>query len=57
MPVPLDTRRGTASDLATLENLCTMLPNSGRCHLINGAVQLIDSAFHHSHDEFRQALR
>jgi len=53
----IDTGRGTASDLATLENLCTMLPNSGRCHLINGAVQLLDSAFHHFHDEFRQALR
>jgi NADH-quinone oxidoreductase subunit F len=53
----IDTGRGTAADLATLENLCTMLPGSGRCHLINGAVQLLDSAFHHFHDEFRQALR
>ncbi len=53
----IDTGRGTASDLAALENLCAMLPNSGRCHLINGAVQLLDSAFHHFHDEFRQALR
>ncbi|MDO8811859.1 MAG: NADH-ubiquinone oxidoreductase-F iron-sulfur binding region domain-containing protein [Gallionella sp.] len=53
----IDTGRGTASDLTTLENLCTMLPNSGRCHLINGAVQLLDSAFRHFHDEFRQALR
>ncbi len=53
----IDTGRGTAADLTTLENLCTMLPGSGRCHLINGAVQLLDSAFHHFHDEFRQALR
>lgn len=53
----IDTGRGTASDLTTLENLCTMLPGSGRCHLINGAVQLLDSAFHHFHDEFKQALR
>lgn len=53
----IDTGRGTTSDLTTLENLCTMLPGSGRCHLINGAVQLLDSAFHHFHDEFRQALR
>ena len=53
----IDTGRGTAADLATLENLCAMLPGSGRCHLINGAVQLLDSAFHHFHDEFRQALR
>jgi NADH-quinone oxidoreductase subunit F len=53
----IDTGCGTATDLATLENLCTMLPGSGRCHLINGAVQLLDSAFHHFHDEFKQALR
>ena len=53
----IDTGRGTAADLTALENLCVMLPGSGRCHLINGAVQLLDSAFHHFHDEFRQALR
>ena len=53
----IDTGRGTAADLASLENLCTMLPNSGRCHLINGAVYLLDSAFHHFRDEFKQALR
>ncbi|HUW26249.1 MAG TPA: NADH-ubiquinone oxidoreductase-F iron-sulfur binding region domain-containing protein [Gallionella sp.] len=53
----IDTGRGTTADLTTLENLCIMLPNSGRCHLINGAVALLDSAFHHFPDEFRQALR
>ena len=52
----IDTGCGTAADLAALENLCTMLPNTGRCHLINGAVQLLDSAFHHFHEEFKQAL-
>ncbi|MBI5658907.1 MAG: SLBB domain-containing protein, partial [Nitrosomonadales bacterium] len=34
----IDTGRGTAADLAALENLCAMLPGSGRCHLVNGAV-------------------
>ncbi|MDP2694836.1 MAG: NADH-ubiquinone oxidoreductase-F iron-sulfur binding region domain-containing protein [Gallionella sp.] len=53
----IDTGCGTATDLTTLKNLCTMLPGSGRCHLINGAVQLLDSAFHHFPDEFRQALK
>lgn len=53
----IDTGRGTAADLTTLENLCAMLPGSGRCHLVNGAVQLLDSAFRHFHDEFRQALQ
>ncbi|MFZ2525210.1 MAG: NADH-ubiquinone oxidoreductase-F iron-sulfur binding region domain-containing protein [Candidatus Ferrigenium altingense] len=52
----IDTGCGTATDLTTLKNLCTMLPGSGRCHLINGAVQLLDSAFHHFPDEFKQAL-
>lgn len=53
----IDTGRGTEADLAALKNLCAMLPGTGRCHLINGAVLLLDSAFHHFHDEFRQALR
>jgi NADH-quinone oxidoreductase subunit F len=53
----IDTGRGTAADLATLENLCAMLPGSGRCHLISGVVQLLDSSFRHFHHEYRQALR
>lgn len=53
----IDTGRGTAADLATLESLCVMLPGSGRCHLVSGAVQLLDSAFRHFYDEFRQALQ
>jgi NADH-quinone oxidoreductase subunit F len=52
----IDTGRGTEADLTTLKYLCTMLPGSGRCHLVNGAVQLLDSAFRHFNDEFRQAL-
>ncbi|WIM05554.1 MAG: SLBB domain-containing protein [Candidatus Nitricoxidivorans perseverans] len=53
----IDTGRGTAADLATLENLCAMLPGSGRCHLINGAVQLLDSSFRHFRHEYKSALR
>jgi NADH-quinone oxidoreductase subunit F len=53
----IDTGRGTAADLATLENLCAMLPGSGRCHLVNGVVQLLDSSFRHFHHEYRNALR
>ena len=53
----IDTGCGTAADLNTLKNLCAMLPDSGRCHLVNGAVKLLDSAFHHFADEFSQALR
>ena len=51
----IDTGRGTAADLETLKTLCAMLPDSGRCHLINGAVKLLDSAFHHFDHEFHQA--
>lgn len=53
----IDTGGGTAADLATLESLCRMLPGSGRCHLPNGAVQLLDSSFHHFSHEYRQALK
>lgn len=53
----IDTGRGTAADLATLENLCAMLPGTGRCHLISGVVQLLDSSFRHFKHEYRQALR
>ena len=52
----IDTGDGTEADLNTLKNLCNMLPGSGRCHLVNGAVLLLDSAFRHFHDEFKQAL-
>ncbi|MBI4998126.1 MAG: SLBB domain-containing protein [Rhodocyclales bacterium] len=53
----IDTGRGTADDLATLEDLCAMLPGSGRCHLLSGVVQLLDSSFRHFHHEYRSALR
>jgi NADH-quinone oxidoreductase subunit F len=53
----IDTGRGTADDLATLENLCAMLPGSGRCHLLDGVVQLLDSSFRHFHHEYKSALR
>jgi NADH-quinone oxidoreductase subunit F len=53
----IDTGRGTAADLATLETLCRMLPGSGRCHLPNGVVQLLGSSFHHFRHEYQQALK
>ncbi len=52
----IDTGRGTDADLALLKNLCALLPDTGRCHLVNGAALLLDSAFRHFHDEFVQAL-
>jgi NADH-quinone oxidoreductase subunit F len=53
----IDTGCGTADDLATLENLCALLPGSGRCHLIDGVVHLLDSSFRHFRREYTQALR
>ncbi len=53
----IDTGRGSADDLATLESLCRMLPGSGRCHLVNGVAQLLDSSFRHFRQEYRQALK
>jgi NADH-quinone oxidoreductase subunit F len=53
----IDTGRGTADDLATIESLCRMLPGSGRCHLVNGVTQLVDSSFRHFRHEYRQALK
>jgi NADH-quinone oxidoreductase subunit F len=52
----IDTGRGTQADLNILKNLCTMLPGSGRCHLVNGAAILLNSAFGHFYDEFERAL-
>ncbi|BBI99676.1 NADH-quinone oxidoreductase subunit F 2 [Ferrigenium kumadai] len=53
----IDTGRGTTADLATLETLCRMLPGSGRCHLVNGVVHLLDSSFLHFRHEYQQALK
>ena len=53
----IDTGVGTGADLATLQNLCAVLPGSGRCHLLDGAVTLLDSSFRHFQREYTQALR
>ncbi|MDZ4201248.1 MAG: NADH-ubiquinone oxidoreductase-F iron-sulfur binding region domain-containing protein [Gallionella sp.] len=53
----IDTGCGTAADMATLESLCRMLPGSGRCHLVNGVAQLLDSSFRHFRNEYEQALK
>ncbi|MBB5402683.1 complex I 51 kDa subunit family protein [Paraburkholderia youngii] len=45
----LDTGRGVRADLDALENLCRVLPGSGRCGLIDGAVTVVESSI----DQFR----
>ncbi len=53
----IDTGEGTNADLESLINLTKILPNSGRCHLINGAVKVLDSSLYHFMDEYKQALQ
>jgi len=45
----IDTGRGVRADLESLENLCRILPGSGRCGLIDGAVTVVESSL----DTFR----
>ncbi len=52
----IDTGQGNSADLDSLINLCKILPNSGRCHLINGAIKVVDSSLYHFMDEYKQAI-
>ena len=53
----IDTGRGSQADLDSLINLCKILPGSGRCHLIDGAINVLDSSLYHFMDEYRRALK
>ncbi len=53
----IDTGQGRQADLDSLENLCEILPGSGRCHLLDGAVKVLESSLYHFKDEYEQALR
>ncbi len=53
----IDTGQGTKTDLEALINLTKILPNSGRCHLINGAIKVLDSSLYHFMHEYEEALR
>lgn len=52
----IDTGRGVPGDLAALENLCRLLPGSGRCGLIDGAVTVVESSLHQFRDEYTRQL-
>ena len=52
----IDTGRGVRSDLDALANLCRLLPGSGRCGLIDGAVTVVESSLHHFMDEYEALL-
>ncbi len=53
----IDTGQGSRADLDTLINLTKILPNSGRCHLINGAIKVLESSLYHFMHEYEEALR
>ncbi len=48
------TGRGTAADVGALDHLCAILPGSGRCALIDGAVTVVKSALHSFPEEYPQ---
>ncbi|QGZ58617.1 complex I 51 kDa subunit family protein [Paraburkholderia acidiphila] len=52
----LDTGRGVRADLDSLENLCRILPGSGRCGLIDGAVTVVESSLDQFRDEYEALL-
>jgi NADH-quinone oxidoreductase subunit F len=52
----IDTGRATIVDLDSLINLSKILPGSGRCHLIDGAMKIVDSSLEHFNEEYRSSL-
>jgi NADH-quinone oxidoreductase subunit F len=52
----IDTGRGTRADLEALMDLCRILPGTGRCHLLEGVVKLLDSSFTHFLHEYQWPL-
>ena len=52
----IDTGRGVRADLDAIENLCRILPGSGRCGLIDGAVTVVQSSLQQFRDEYEALL-
>lgn len=52
----IDAGRGTQADLAHIEHMCRLLPGSGRCALVDGAITVVDSALAKLRDEFERLL-
>lgn len=53
----IDTGQGTRADLQSLVSLCQLLPGTGRCHLLDGAIKVLESSLYHFKAEYQQALR
>lgn len=52
----IDTGRGVRADIEALENLCRILPGSGRCGLIDGAVTVVESSMHQFREEYEDLV-
>ncbi|MBV8096815.1 MAG: SLBB domain-containing protein [Acetobacteraceae bacterium] len=52
----IDTGHGVGSDLDALRSLCSILPGSGRCGLIDGAVTVVESSLRTFPDEYEAQL-
>ncbi len=52
----IDTGRGVRADLDALQNLCRLLPGSGRCGLIDGAVTVVESSLRQFRGEYEALL-
>ena len=52
----IDTGRGVRTDLDALQNLCRILPGSGRCGLIDGAVTVVESSLRQFRGEYEALL-
>lgn len=53
----IDTGQGRRADLDSLVNLCKILPGSGRCHLLDGAVKVLESSLYHFMEEYEDSLK
>lgn len=49
----IDTGRASDADLEALIDLCKILPGSGLCHLLDGAIKIVDSSLRHFVDEYK----
>lgn len=52
----IDTGQASSVDLDSLINLCKILPGSGRCHLLDGAIKIVDSSLYHFNEEYKSSL-
>jgi len=48
--------KGAGSDLDQIEDLCRLLPGSGKCHLVDGAVKLVNSSLEHFRNDYEDLL-